>query len=304
MKKIIILLLTLFILTMPVMAQENIKVKPDFPVLKGSYLGQKPPGNTPELFAPGIISTSNHVEFSCTFNPEMTELYFTRVGGSLAYNYTIMLSQLSDGKWSNPLPTQFDTEFLENEPHITPDGSIMYFNSLRPLRGTTGNYYNIWKVKRFKNSWSEPEFFRSGMFLTSASNGNIYYTDISDTTDHGIIVYSIFNNNQYTQACIVGGGVNTRYSEAHPYIAPDESYIILDSDRPGGYTKTDLYICYKLSNNLWSDAINLGEKINAKGNTGFACISPDKKYLFFSLNNDIYWVSAKIIDDLKPKELK
>ena len=26
--------------------------KPDFPILKGPYLGQKPPGKTPEVFAP------------------------------------------------------------------------------------------------------------------------------------------------------------------------------------------------------------------------------------------------------------
>lgn len=32
-------------------------------------------------------------------------------------------------------------------------------------------------------------------------------------------------------------------------------------------------------------------------------ISPDGKYLFFHRNNDIYWVDAEIIDDLKPKEL-
>ena len=29
----------------------------DWPVLKGPYIGQKPPGMTPEIFAPGIIST-------------------------------------------------------------------------------------------------------------------------------------------------------------------------------------------------------------------------------------------------------
>lgn len=33
------------------------KYKPDFPLLKGKYLGQKPPAMTPEIFAPGIIST-------------------------------------------------------------------------------------------------------------------------------------------------------------------------------------------------------------------------------------------------------
>ena len=29
----------------------------DFPVLKGPYLGQTPPGIEPEIFAPGLIST-------------------------------------------------------------------------------------------------------------------------------------------------------------------------------------------------------------------------------------------------------
>jgi hypothetical protein len=28
-----------------------------FPILKGPYLGQKPPGMIPEIFAPGFIST-------------------------------------------------------------------------------------------------------------------------------------------------------------------------------------------------------------------------------------------------------
>lgn len=28
----------------------------DFPKLTGPYLGQKPPGTTPEIFAPGIVS--------------------------------------------------------------------------------------------------------------------------------------------------------------------------------------------------------------------------------------------------------
>ncbi len=56
MKKIII---SLFISTMPAMAKENTKDKSDFPVLTGFYLGQNPPGLTPEIFAPGIISANS-----------------------------------------------------------------------------------------------------------------------------------------------------------------------------------------------------------------------------------------------------
>ncbi len=42
---------------------------PDFAVLSGKYLGQKPPGMTPEIFAPGIISTELH-EGSSGFNKD------------------------------------------------------------------------------------------------------------------------------------------------------------------------------------------------------------------------------------------
>jgi hypothetical protein len=41
----------------------------DFPVLKGPYLGQKPPGMIPEIFAPGIVSIPDVTEWSGHFSP-------------------------------------------------------------------------------------------------------------------------------------------------------------------------------------------------------------------------------------------
>ena len=45
----------------------------NFPILKGPYLGQEPPGLKPEIFAPGIISTKKFKEFSGTFSPDGKE---------------------------------------------------------------------------------------------------------------------------------------------------------------------------------------------------------------------------------------
>ena len=56
---------------------QNEKNKANFPELKGPYLGQKPPGMTPEIFAPGIISNPDIKEFSITFSPNGEELFFT-----------------------------------------------------------------------------------------------------------------------------------------------------------------------------------------------------------------------------------
>jgi hypothetical protein len=51
----------------------------NFPVLKGPYLDQKPPGMIPEIFISGIVSTVESQEFAGTFSPDGREFFFTRV---------------------------------------------------------------------------------------------------------------------------------------------------------------------------------------------------------------------------------
>ena len=52
----------------------------------------------------------------------------------------------------------------------------------------------------------------------------------------------------------------------------------------------------------------MGEKINTDPEEFFPSVSPDHKYLFFSSTKnvrvEVYWINAKIIEDLKPDELK
>ncbi|QMU62970.1 MAG: hypothetical protein GKR88_00900 [Flavobacteriaceae bacterium] len=40
------------------------------------YLGQKPPGLIPEIFAPGIVSINGRYEHGISFSPDLEELYF------------------------------------------------------------------------------------------------------------------------------------------------------------------------------------------------------------------------------------
>jgi hypothetical protein len=97
--------------------------------------------------------------------------------------------------------------------------------------------------------------------------------------------------------------INTASNEHDPYIAHDESYLIFDSDRPGGFGGTDLYICYKMADNSWSEPQNMGNNVNSESSDFCAMLSPDDEYLFFSSsrsgNGDIYWVSAYIINQLQ-----
>jgi hypothetical protein len=45
------------------------------------------------------------------------------------------------------------------------------------------------------------------------------------------------------------------------------------------------------------DSVNTGANI-------FAKLSPDGKCLFYHANHDIYWVDARVIEEMKPREMK
>ena len=84
--------------------------------------------------------------------------------------------------------------------------------------------------------------------------------------------------------------------------------VFCSRDRKDSYGGSDLYISFRNKNGTWTKAKNMGKDINSGGGMICPSISPDGKYIFFNttLNgkNGIYWVSAKIIEDLKPEELR
>jgi len=106
--------------------------------------------------------------------------------------------------------------------------------------------------------------------------------------------------------------INTGTMNAHPFIAPDESYIMWDGERESGYGDSDLYISYRQKDGLWGEAINLSDKINTDAEEGGARITSDGKYFFFERvvtpaigdafpDVDTFWVDAQFIEDLRPK---
>jgi hypothetical protein len=141
------------------------------------------------------------------------------------------------------------------------------------------------------------------MFASAALNGTLYYTDMSNWPNPPGIVSSKLVNGEYAKSQILDGGVNSPMFGAHPCIAPDKSFIIYDSfrrDGQGGGKKPDLYVSFRKEDGSWGPAMNLGDNINHAGSNLGASLSPDGKYLFYSSEGDIYWVSTEILNQLKP----
>jgi Tol biopolymer transport system component len=297
------------ILCLQVLATSLLSQQSEFPKLSSPYLGQKPPGMTPEIFAPGIVSTVESDEFAGTFSPNGKEFFFTRV--IKAPNTQIMYTTINDGKWIKPSLSPIAYECSEGEPHISPDGNKLFYASRRPLPGSTqmASNPNIWISKKSGSSWSEPYLLENPfkdrnflMYVTSANNGTIYFRS-------RLGVYrSNFDNGKYAEPEFLPEEINAPTKGNHPYIAPDESYIIFDTERnlPEGFGSSDLYISFRKRNGSWTKALNMGKNINSIGYEVAPSVSSDGKFFFFESDRagsmDIYWVSAKIIEELRPKK--
>ncbi|NVK82720.1 MAG: PD40 domain-containing protein, partial [Cytophagia bacterium] len=73
----------------------------------------------------------------------------------------------------------------------------------------------------------------------------------------------------------------------------------------GGFGGTDMYISFRNKDGSWKRAINMGKSINSKFNEFPSGLTPDGKYFIFASSRmgpftpDIYWVSSKVIENLK-----
>ena len=70
--------------------------------LSGSYLGQKPPGMTPEKFARGILNTETKGAFCTVFNKELNEFYFVYYDLGVDESGGLHWMTLDDNRWSKP----------------------------------------------------------------------------------------------------------------------------------------------------------------------------------------------------------
>ena len=279
------------------------------------YFGQKPPVGNAELFAPGIISTNSFEHSAPSFSPDGKTVLWT-IMRMPAYHTIILEMNYENGKWSQPHSPSFsDSSVNEVYPSFSPDGKQLYFSSSRKssINDTSVKGNRLWKVEKIKNGWSTPLLLdtlvsKGGEYASSlAENGNLYFTFGPHRSPDWNIHKAEKNKDKYSTPTILN--FNSTGYEDGPFVAPDESYIIFESQRPESSNgSTDLFICFKNKEGQWSKPKNMGPKINSLFSERFCRVSPDGKYLFFGSNRnqteqqqdfDIFWIDAGIIKELK-----
>ena len=271
------------------------------------YFGQTPPGKSAELFAPDIINHSAHS--SPTFTPDSREIYWSIVSEKNE-SRKIYYVKFENEKWSAPMVASFSGNYHDDQPFISHDGQKLFFASKRPKikNGTQEN--DIWILDKTQQGWSEPRTINNliGFWTPTVSlNGTIYFLEIIEDTR--VICRAELKFGDYSEIECLNEHINEKGAlNWCPFIAPDESYLIFSSDREGGLGSGDLYISFRDENGNWLEAMNMGNLINTNKQERFPGVSPDGKYLFFTRwhsspnNHDLYWIDARIINDLRHSE--
>jgi hypothetical protein len=330
MKKIILLLVITFL--------SIVSKGQEFPLLKGPYLGQRLPGTTPEIFAPGIVSTGVYTR-DIAIAKDGKEIYFCVADASVT---AIFVSRCIDNQWTEPVIASFSGKgFLDMEPSFSPDDNKIYFLSNRPPKGLEPKkgwfYQKIWVTERKGSEWSEPQLVEEPVnsdeyefFPSVVDNNSLYFTRMSKNGTSSIYK-SRFVNNRFDGPELISLNVPENGVLFNAFVSPTEDYLITCAQNIDSTNiDQDYYISFRDVSGAWGKLIKFGPELNSPGdNANSAYVSPDGKFLFFSSSrrdsaslkiesgtqlkeianaklkpgngtSSIYWVSAKIIDDLRP----
>ena len=295
--------------------------------LKGLYLGQRPPGSEPEVFAPGVLDQISMIHGRITFSPDGREVYWSCNAAPVQSRWH--MSRDSSGVWCPPEASFLSLEHSENAIAFSPDGRRMYFHSRRPAGRREGDNKDIWYRERDGAGWGEAvnpgapvntaEYEEGAPAV--ASDGTLYFCREARVRRHGAggdegdddtrtdIYRARFVGGTYAEPERLGPEVNSAYHDIEPAVAPDESYLVFTSNRPGGYSAMmNLYVCFRTADGGWTEALCLSDRFEI-ANIWFPSITPDGRYLFFCggyptgggyTESDYYWVDTRAIETLRP----
>jgi hypothetical protein len=280
----------------------------------GDYFGQTPPGDIPVVFASDIISVDSTVEHgSPSFSPDGTEVFWQsnyRQSGKET-QISCMTMRRTNDKWIAPERSTYGSG-----PVFSPDGKRLYFNS-KEKKGT------ILYIEKEGEKWSEQKKLglidrfpklKHAYNLSFTNSGTLYFlgnaNELETMNKYGIYRSELIDG-EYTKPELLPSNINAEGGLLNwtPFISPDESYLLFSSSRHTSETDYgDIYISFRDAEGTWTDPVKLGNEVNSDRQERFPAISPDGKYLFFtrwiaSGNEDVFWVCAKIIDDLKEQVL-
>jgi hypothetical protein len=135
----------------------------------------------PTLFGEGVFSTGAY-DFFVALTPDQRTAYLCRASADFGY-WTILETHRRGGQWATPTMAPFSGRWSDADPHLTPDGSKLFFISNRPESGSAAKEScDLWMVERSGEGWGNARPLDSHVCTDAtewpplvAANGNLYF---------------------------------------------------------------------------------------------------------------------------------
>lgn len=268
----------------------------DFWKSKDAYLGQKPPGDKPEVFAEQLLMINDTFPFDrVAFSADGREFYYP--SSNTWFNSVptkIRYFSYRNGKWNGP--------FVLNEhygaPTFSMDGNKLFFQGGK----RDGKHFFVWQMSRRPGGgWTEPSVYLSVSYplydFMPTRSGTCYAGSPvhEDTARHDMDICEMKLSPGDTTIRSLGEPINTAGFDGDFFVASDESYMIVSTKETKDF-ECELWISFHKPGGGWMPLVSLGPEIN----NGLAhrwgqYVSPDGKYLFYSTGHSpkdcrIVWV--------------
>ncbi|MCF8460195.1 MAG: OmpA family protein [Flavobacteriales bacterium] len=161
---------------------------------------------------------------------------------NLTVYYDLVFAKMNDSisfSAPQPLNKEMNTKYYEGSPSVSPDGKFLYFSR----NASTKDEVNV--KKKAKNNISEEGV--NVLKIMQAQKVNGEWTNITELPIN-----------------------NIQYSSTHPSLSADGKTMYFVSNMPGGQGGYDVYsMTQGGAAGVWSKPLNLGPKVNTKGNEMF-----------------------------------
>jgi len=263
---------------------------------KDAYLGQKPPGDKPEVFAERLLMKKDTFPFDrVAFSADGKEFYYPSSNTWFNSNPTkVRYFKYENGKWNGP--------FVLNEHYATPtfsvDGSKLYFMGGKG----DGKHFIVWQsTRKPEGGWTEPSVYLAVRyalydFMPTASGTCYAGSKVHrDTTRKDMDICEFKMSPGDTTIRSLGEPINTTAYEGDFFVAKDESYMIVSTKETKDF-ECELWISFHKPDGSWTPLVSLGPNINnGMAHRWGQYVTPDGKYLFYSTGHSpkdcrIVWV--------------
>jgi Tol biopolymer transport system component len=216
---------------------------------------------------------------SCpVFSPDGKEVYWSQMGEG---NDGLFFMECVNNQWTPPEKFEPSDKFVCGDPFISPDGQRLYFAA----QFFPDYDENIMFVDRTENGWSsarsvgeEINTLNLHWQMSVNKNLDLYFQVRNEKKTSGDIYWAQFQNGHYQKPEKLDEEINTSAWEQFPCISPDGKYLFFTSTGRDGRRIPDKPLTYEDF-----------KKVHTSPKNGLS---------------DIYWVDAKIVEDLKPEDLK